>query len=339
MNSLPPIAPPEATGREVAVTFDDLPVISVTCGDLESHRAITTRLLEAITSNRVPAVGFVNECKLMPHGARDEARVELLQRWIAAGLELGNHTFSHLDLHSTPAAEFEADVIRGEPVTRSLLEAEGKRLRYFRHPYLHTGTDPAGKRRVEALLAERGYRIAPVTIYTEDYLFAAAYDRAERRGDRGMAQRVADEYVPYLERQIEYYENLSRRLLGYEVRQTLVLHANSINADRFGELARAMKRRGYEFVTLERALADEAYATPDTYLRSEGISWLQRWALTRGVNEDFLDGEPVTPRFVRLQAEVGRGARLMRWWNDSAFRVHQWSEALASTGRESTRRH
>ena len=118
-----PIAPPEATGREVAVTFDDLPVISVTRGDLESHRAITTRLLEAITSNQVPAVGFVNECKLVPHGVRDDARVELLQRWIAAGLELGNHTFSHLDLHRTPAAEFEADIIRGEPVTRSLLEA------------------------------------------------------------------------------------------------------------------------------------------------------------------------------------------------------------------------
>jgi peptidoglycan/xylan/chitin deacetylase (PgdA/CDA1 family) len=332
------ISPPSPpAGREVAVTFDDLPVISVTRGDVESHREITLRLLEAITSHGVPAVGFVNERKLMAGGVCDDRRVDLLRRWLAAGLELGNHTYSHLDLHRAPPAEFEADILRGEPVTRSLLRASGRELRYFRHPYLHTGTVPAIKRRVEALLAERGYTVAPVTIYTEDYLFAAAYDRASQRGDERTARRVADAYVPYLERQIEYYEHLSRRLLGYEVRQTLVLHANSINAERFDELASAMKRRGYEFVTLERALADEAYATPDTYLGSEGISWLQRWALGRGFGEDFLDGEPVTPGFVRLQAEVGRGARLMRWWNNAAFNARRWSGATTSIGREAPR--
>ena len=306
--------PGASRGREVAVTFDDLPVVSVTRGDLDSHRAITARLLAAVRARGVPAVGFVNEENLVKGGIAEPGRVELLREWLAAGFELGNHTFGHLDLHATPVERYEDDVVRGEPVTRGLLAARGMPLRYFRHPYLRTGTSLPIKRRVEAFLAGRGYTIAPVTVYTEDYLFAAAHDRAELRGDRGTARRVADEYVPYVVRQLEYFEALSRRLLGYEVRQILLLHANSINADRFDELAAMLVQRGYRFVTLERALEDPAYASPDEYAGPEGISWLQRWALARGFGDEVLDGEPDPPRYVYSRSGFGVDGRWLRLW-------------------------
>jgi len=312
MSAQPEPAPRAVSGREVAVTFDDLPVISVTRGDVASHRAITRRLLAGVTARSVPTVGFVNELNLIADGVADPARVELLREWITAGFELGNHTFGHLDLHATPVERFEDDVVRGEPVIRGLLGSRGMPLRYFRHPYLRTGTSLATRRRVEAFLAGRGYTIAPVTVYTEDYLFAAAYDRAELRGDRKTAQRVADAYVPYVESQFEYCEGLSRSLLGYEVRQVLLLHANTINAERFGDMAAMLERRGYAFVTLERALADEAYATPDQYAGPEGISWLERWALDRGA--EVPHGEPVAPKFVLSRSGVGVEGRLVRWW-------------------------
>ena len=191
MSVLPPPAP-GAPAREVAVTFDDLPVVSVTRGDVDSHHEITTRLLAAVAAHQVPAVGFVNEQKLHAAGVAEPARVDLLRRWLDAGCELANHTYAHPDLHATSAARYEDDIVRGEPVTRGLMHARGMALRYFRHPYLRTGTDLAVKRRIEAFLAGRGYTIAPVTVYTEDYLFAAAYDRAIQRGDRAAATRVAD---------------------------------------------------------------------------------------------------------------------------------------------------
>jgi len=34
-------------------------------------------------------------------------------------------------------------------------------------------------------------------------------------------------------------------------------------------------------VTLERALADPAYASPDTYVSPNGISWLHRWLFAK----------------------------------------------------------
>ena len=315
----PPDGAPPATRREVAVTFDDLPVVSVTRWDIASHRAITTRLLDSVAAHGVPAVGFVNEEYVYEDGIAAPGRVALLRQWLDAGLELGNHTFAHLDLNATPVGRYEDDVVRGEPVTRGLLDARGMTLRWFRHPYLHTGADLAVKRRLEKFLAGRGYRIAPVTVTTEDYRFATAYDLALERGDHATARRVAEAYVPYVESQFEYFEGLSRRLLGHEVPQVLLLHANSINAERFDEMARMLERRGYSFVTLERALADEAHAAPDDYASPAGVSWLERWALNQGRPGEFLWGEPATPRFVRALGGEGMEGRLVRWMN----RIHR----------------
>jgi hypothetical protein len=132
-------------------------------------------------------------------------------------------------------------------------------------------------------------------------------------GRHAVARQVADAYVPYVESQFIYFEDLSRRLLGYELPQILLLHANTINAERFDALAHMLERRGYSFVGLERALADEAYAAPDDYARPDGISWLQRWALNQGRPEDFLDGEPPAPRTVRALSGEGAEGRLVRW--------------------------
>src|SRR5262245_64101978 len=114
-----------AARREVAVTFDDLPVVSVTRWDVASHRAITTRLLESVVRHRVPAVGFMNEEYLLEDGVTAPARVDLLRQWLELGAALANHTFAHLDLHETPIERFENDVVRGEAVLRGLLHARG----------------------------------------------------------------------------------------------------------------------------------------------------------------------------------------------------------------------
>ena len=295
--------PLQKNHREIAVTFDDLPIAGVLSHDLASSRTITSKLLTAITAHRIPAVGFVNEGKLRGDGGVDATRVDLLRMWLDAGLELGNHTYSHLDLNRTPLPAFEEDLLRGEAVTRPLLRARGMTLRFFRHPFLHTGRDLDTKRQFEAFLATHGYRVAPVTIDNDEYIFAAAYDRASARGDRDLMRRVAEAYVPYMEAKLEFFERNSRDLVGYEMRQILLLHANPMNAEHFGALARMIERRGYRFITLDRALEDAAYESPDAYVGSGGITWLHRWALTKGVGKDFFAGEPTVPAFVEKAAQ------------------------------------
>jgi len=280
-----------------------LPIAGVLSHDLASSRTITSKLLTAITAHRIPAVGFVNEGKLRGDGGIDATRVDLLRMWLDAGLELGNHTYSHLDLNRTPLPAFEEDLLRGEAVTRPLLRARGMTLRFFRHPFLHTGRDIDTKRQFESFLAAHGYRIAPVTIDNDEYIFAAAYDRASARGDRDLMRRVAEAYVPYMEAKLEFFERNSRDLVGYEMRQILLVHANPMNAEHFGALARMIERRGYRFITLDRALEDAAYESPDAYVGGGGITWLHRWALTKGVGKDFFAGEPTVPAFVEKAAQ------------------------------------
>ena len=183
--------------REVAVTFDDLPA---TYGgdDLERMKSVTTRLLKSIKANNVPAIGFVNETKLHRNEELKE-RTALLQMWLDAGYELGNHTYSHIAIDQVPLSAYEADVIRGEQVTRKLLAAKGMKLRYFRHTQLRTGPTPEYKRGLEQFLAARGYTIAPVTIDNNDFIFAALYGDAKMRGDTETMKRVVDAYIPYME--------------------------------------------------------------------------------------------------------------------------------------------
>lgn len=304
--SAPSVARAQAVGsslrRAVAVTFDDLPFVHVP--SVEKQREMTQKLLRSVAAHNVPAIGFVNESKLLNDGERDEARVALLRMWTDAGLELGNHSFSHHDLHSTPLAAFQEDVIRGEADTRALLQKSGKKLRYFRHPFLHTGRDLETKHAFEKFLAGRGYTVAPVSIDNSEWIFASAYAKAAARGDHEMVKRIGEAYVPYMESYFAYYEQQSTALFGREIKQILLLHANALNADYFDDLARMMERRGYKFITLAEALTDEAYKSNDTFTGPGGISWIHRWALTRGVKNDFFRGEPRTPAFVMKEAGI-----------------------------------
>jgi peptidoglycan/xylan/chitin deacetylase (PgdA/CDA1 family) len=278
--------------RAVAVTFDDLPA---THGDYETMSDTTKRLLASITSNKVPAIGFVNEGKLFHPGEIDR-RTELLRMWLDAGLELGNHTFSHVYIDQVPISKYQEEVIRGETVTRMLLNQRGRKLRYFRHTQLRTGPTPEYKALLDRFLAERGYRVAPVTIDNQDFMFADIYSRAKARGDRETMKRVGAAYVPYMEKVIAFFEKLSSDFLGYEVKQVLLLHANELNADYFDDLVRMMRNRGYAFITLDDALKDKAYTLADAQT-TRGLSWIHRWMIAKG---QPMRPEPGEPEFITV---------------------------------------
>jgi peptidoglycan/xylan/chitin deacetylase (PgdA/CDA1 family) len=294
--------PVNAQTRFISVTIDDLPVVS-TRKDLKNRQQITKNLLKHVSGAKVPAIGFVNENKLYTNDKRDETQVDLLRQWLNNGLELGNHTFSHLSLHDNPLEKYEADILKGEIITKELLQAKGLKMRFFRHPYLWTGLDLETKAKLGEFLAEHGYTIAPVTIDNSDWIFARAYDNAFDKGDRKLMKQIGAAYVPYLEAKMDYWERQSVKLFGREIKQILLLHANFINSDYFDDIAKTLRKRNYQFITLENALTDEAYQLPDTFVKRNGISWLHRWALAKGKG-NVLPDEPKTPEFVMKAAGV-----------------------------------
>jgi peptidoglycan/xylan/chitin deacetylase (PgdA/CDA1 family) len=270
------------------------------------YHDILTSIADGLQAHGIEAIGFVNEQKLYDGDSLVAERVALLERWLAAGHELGNHGYRHLDLHTTPLATYLADIESGGVVTTELLERRGQSLEYYRHPMLHTGRSLEVRDAVTAHLADRGLRVAPVTIDNHEWIFARAYERARVCEDTARAQEVAVLYLAYMDTVTGYYEAQSRAIVGREIPQVLLLHANQLNADHLDELLTVYRNRGYTFIGLDRALRDPAYSRTDTYTGPAGITWLHRWALTEGKRGAFFRGEPTVPEMVEaLYGEEG----------------------------------
>jgi hypothetical protein len=109
---------------------------------------------------------------------------------------------------------------------------------------------------------------------------------------------VVEDYVRYMLSKCEYYDTQATRLFGKPIPHVLLVHANALNAHAFGILADALTRAGHRFIPLEKALADPAYRSADRYAGPAGISWLDRWALTRGVERGFFKNEPRVPEWI-----------------------------------------
>lgn len=290
--------------NKVAVTIDDLPLQRAGSYNREQNEAVTDKLIKNLASQKVPVIGFVNESKLYSKGQLESYKVDLLKRWLDAGFELGNHTFSHRSANQISADEFNKDIIRGEEITKPLEKSYGKDLRYFRHPYLHTGLSLETKYAIENFLKDNGYKIAPVTFDNSEWIYAAAYDKAVKEKNSEMMLKLGEDYLKYMKQKSEYWESQSVALFGRNIAQTLLIHANALNAEYFDELCAIFRQKDYEFVTLDEALNDEAYQSKDMFIKNNGISWIHRWAITQGKKVSFFGDEPESSKWVNDYAGI-----------------------------------
>ena len=286
-----------AQTRSVAITFDDLPgVVHEKGADLASMQEINRKLLDILKKHHVPATGFVIGSSVLERG--DVAsRIAILQDWLTAGMELGNHTYSHLDLNTVTAAQFERDAVRGEGALRPVLEKNSRQLRFLRFPYNHLGDADAKKQEVAQFLTQHGYQVATCTVENYDFTFDLVYFDSIKNHDAAGMQRLREAYLQTTEQAFAYYEKLSRELFGREIPQVMLMHVNELNADTLDQILTLLESRGYRYVTLAEAQSDPAYRIPDTYVGPEGWMWGYRWAPAKGRKAD-VEHRPVPPRWV-----------------------------------------
>lgn len=293
----PPSEPAPPALRQMAITIDDLPVAPPQRHSTVEQTAITDRIITTLLRHDVPAIGFVNENKLEVEGVVEPARVDLLRRWLDAGFELGNHGYGHLDLHRVDPERWMADVLRGERILRPLVKDLDERMpRYFRHPFLRTGRSLEIKRRTTEFLAQHGYRIAPVTIDNQEWIFGRAY--VDAGDDQAKRTRIGEAYIAYMLDMVAYYESQTLAIVGEPIPHTLLIHTYALNADWLDTLLRALVTRGYTFISLDQALQHPVYGSEDTFTGSGGITWLHRWAITRGMPGSTFAGEPAIPEWL-----------------------------------------
>lgn len=290
-----------ASGQKAQICFsiDDMPVVSYGIKDSNYQKQIFNSIMNSLVKNEIPAIGFVNEGKMRKEADGGRYQKELLKNWIKSGLELGNHTYSHPDYNTTSCKEYTSDILRGEKILKEILSESGKNIKYFRHPFLHVGETKAKADSLDLFLKEHGYKVAPVTIDNEDYLFALAYNKASVVKDTLLMSRIGRDYIDYMEKKLHFYERQSVALFGRKIPQILLIHSSLLNAVYLDSLASMYKRNGCEFVDMDTALRDEAYNSKETSYGKWGISWIDRWAISLGKKGEFFDGDPVSPDYIK----------------------------------------
>jgi lysophospholipase L1-like esterase len=242
----------DTTAPTIALTFDDLPAH----GPLPrggDRLVIADTIIAALARHDAPAFGFVNG----GFGTDDPNTPKLLAHWRAAGFPLGNHTFDHLNLNQSSAAEFKAQTLKNEAVIAPLMA--GVDWHWLRYPFLAEGDRPDKRDEVRGWLAARGYKAAAVTLDFGDYAWNTAYARCTARADDAAIAALERTYLESARTEALRRTALSRALLKRDVPLVLLLHLGAFDARVIDRLLDQYLGMGYRFVTLDQAETDPFY--------------------------------------------------------------------------------
>jgi len=272
---------------EMAVTVDDLPTHGALPRGMQ-RVAIAEQMIAALARHGVPeVVGFVNGGQL--RDAPEHA--EIVKAWLLAGLQIGNHTYAHLDLNAVPAGEYVADIERNEAPLSALAGPAWPRV--FRYPYLQEGDTPQKRAEVRRWLAGRGYAIAQVTVHVDDWIWNDAYVRCLNRSDVASAEWLKRSFLDVAMERLDWSQATSRTVFGRDIKHILLLHIGAFDAAILDDLIGAYRKAGVKMIGLKAAMADPAYALDPGAVWNGELTFPMQVARARGV---IVPPEPAIPR-------------------------------------------
>lgn len=106
------------------------------------------------------------------------------------------------------------------------------------------------------------------------------------------AARVGKAFVEKTLAYFEYIESITSMETARQARQIYLMHDNILNADYFIELIKALRQKGYSFITLDESMEDPLYALKDYYMEKPGISWVYRWIKDKQQRQALIEKGP-----------------------------------------------
>lgn len=270
--------------REVAITIDDVPNVQLARPDDRQ-----SLLLSRIDSLNLPVTVFINEHNLYRVGKFKENRDKLWAWLRSENITAGNHGYSHVNYGDTTLVAFQREVLKGELITRELT---GQAVRYFRFPFNSLGKDSIAHGAASDFLRKHGYTVAPFTIESEDWAFNSKYENALKSGKTKEALEIGRQYLNHTLALFGYFETLSVRLYGRNIKHIYLCHDSQLNTDYLVLLAARLQQKGYSFINLEESLKDPIYNSPDYYFGNYGFSWIYRWQADVGERKMMMQKEP-----------------------------------------------
>ena len=217
---------------------------------IEEGTVITNLLLQHLRENDVKATGFVVGSTVNKEGEYVE-RLKLLEKWRSDGHLLANHTYSHLTFSEQSLEDFENDVIRNEKILAPFLDKKAHENPCFRFPYMEYGNTTEQMEKALDFLHSRSYTVAPISLDTKDYIFNILYINGY--------EHTEELYLEYVEKIVDFREQQAIHFYGKYLGQIMLIHSNLINAYCLGKVLAFLKRREYEFVSLQEVMSEPVY--------------------------------------------------------------------------------
>jgi peptidoglycan/xylan/chitin deacetylase (PgdA/CDA1 family) len=261
---------------KVAITLDDMPG-----GGPEvlgySHVQMVKDMIAVLQAHRITAaMGFIvgGMIDTVP------ARFEALDAWVQAGFLVGNHSYSHDHLAELGLSAFMSDITRNRTLVDALEKRTGQEQSYFRFPYLEEGRTPEERRALMQLLARERYTLTRVSVGFHDTDWAGAYLRCQEKGDDPSLRALDRSYLAQAVAHLQWSLTAADHVVGHAIPHILLLHVNVPTAKNLDALLRAYEALGVQFISVEEALREPAYAAyydaADGDLLSQASSALSR---------------------------------------------------------------
>lgn len=265
-------APPQP---EIAITIDDLPVHAPYPPGVTPTQ-VNEQMIAALKAGGVPAIGFVNGIGTVQH----PETLQVLPKWRAAHLLLGNHSWSHPHLSQLTIPQFEDELMKGDPLLQRL--GDGSDWRWFRYPFLDEGKDETQRDAARAVLAKHGYRVADVTTSFSDWAFTPAWARCNAAGNKAAVAELERMYLGAVKESISVARATAHALYGRDIPYVLLMHVSAMSAQMMPQVIKMYREAGFRFVTIEQAESDPVYR-PDVDLSLPGRAPDWKLAQQKGV--------------------------------------------------------
>lgn len=227
-----------ASERLIALTIDDLPFV----GDSKNYHL--NMIIETLKEKQVPATGFI-----IAQNVNSEIS-PTLYKFREAGLSLGNHSYSHVNINDISTEQYINQQINTSDKILSPLLTSPK---YYRFPYMNMSSGEKKSRVISALQA-KNYHIAPISIDSKDFIFNQLLLSVAEKDRRNFMKVLTPCYINFIWAQTLKAQEASQVYKNNQKTEILLIHSNLLNAYALGQLIDFYRQNGYQFVSLERAL-------------------------------------------------------------------------------------
>lgn len=249
---------------QLALTMDD-PRLKL---DLSLRwQEANSNILKALQTRNVRAALFVCGMRVdEPDGAK------LISAWDQAGHMIGNHTYSHQNYCDARIgySDFAVDFLKNEKVVAPY----HNKTMMFRFPFLKEGETADKRDRFRALLKESSYRVGHVTIDASDWYVNERMSDHLVKKPKDSIQPYRDYLIAHLLDRAAFYRQLAIDVLSRDIRHTILVHYNTLNALVLPDVMAAFEAAGWQWIDASLAFQDEVFRSqPKTLPAGESLIW------------------------------------------------------------------